>query len=175
MNDNLTATTAIAVFPVSVDIVRNRFQAAFASTIRVSKGFLFASTKYIGRLVDNRLEIEYTSYGRATMRYHIYGYLFVDPRGSRLELMIREKYAWKRFIPSLFVFVLCTAGGLFYGTKGFISGAIGILLGSFLTLVLGGLCEVLAEWHRKAAANELVSLLQIIVSEPLRNDDKLAR
>lgn len=175
MNHRLTATTATAVFPVSADIVRYRFQAAFASTIRVSKGFLFASTKYTGRIVDDRLEIEYTSYGKTTMRYRIFGQLFVDPRGSRLELMIREKYPWERFIPSVFVFVLCTAGGLFYGTKGILSGAIGILLGICFTLVLGGLFEELAEWHRKTAANQLVSLLQNIVSEPLRSNDQLER
>lgn len=160
----LTELKRVLLFPVPVDAARARLNAAFASPISVSKGFPFARVKYTGQVDGDNIDVRYTSYGKSTMSYRVCGQLYADPRGSRLEMTIRDRYWWGMIIPPLFAFVGCAFFSFFTGLRGFALLFTALLMGSFVAIILGGLSLVMGTWHRRVAADSIVALLQNIVA-----------
>ena len=87
----LKETKREIILPVPADIALQRLQIAFANTITVSKGFLFAKYKYNGQVKENKIDVNFSVRAQSRMDYSMHGEFSSHPKGSRLVMTIKDE------------------------------------------------------------------------------------
>jgi hypothetical protein len=150
----LRETKKEIILPVSVATAKHRLQLAFASPVTISKGFFYATQKYIGQVNDkNEIDVRFSIRGRSNMHYTMHGQLLPDPKGSRILMTVKDK--------SSILLILAIILLMFLITKTKVQTAI------VTTLVFLPVLIIALIWHRNSAANCIAELISNIISNQL--------
>jgi len=145
------------ILPVAAGIALQRLQIAFANTITVSNGFLFAKYKYDGQVNENKIDVNFSVRTRSKMYYSMHGEVSPHPKGSRLTMTINdESPAWILFvIPMFFIFLM--------------KDGVSVAIPFFIVFI--PVAYFVMAWHRSSAADNVTDLVcRIVCSKPVRAD-----
>lgn len=143
---------------VPLTIAKKRLVSAFDSNIvPSSKGILFASYKYSGKLEGNGLDMDLTVSGRSQMNYHLSGYLSEDVNGTKLKFKVSPKISlWLILAQSLILLIT----PFFYSLLMPNQNIVRMIEMMCIVIILN---FVVMRWHCTTTASNVIDLLNKII------------
>ena len=154
-----------AVFPYPIDVVRGRLRAAFASPITRRPGFPMAPATYEGTIENDRLEVRYTCYGRATLRYNAAGRIFQAADGTHFEMVLRPRgSSWQTVVQVAVGYVAAGVASWFFGASPLVVAACVLVFGTVIAAAFLSLYVLGVHLGASTAGNAIDRLLAEVVS-----------
>lgn len=107
-----------ALYPVPVPTAQHRLQVAFISTIKISQGWLQGKNRYLGRVNEDNVIVQFWVGGIKSQAYSLEGHMHQHGQGTYFKMIVKDEMPPYKYLLALafmvYVLYIDSFGGLFF-------------------------------------------------------------